>query len=274
MFKSLLQKLDLVKFWKQFKLKQKLGQGGYGKVYLVSRKTDQKMMAVKCLKKTKISHFAQSSSGVAPLEVYCLKTLRHEHIIRAHGFLETKFHWMITMEYISTSMDLFDFVESKHRLCEMLARDIFIQVQSAVTYCFSMGIDHRDIKDENILIDTATNRIKLIDFGAASVCDKDAPYTTGRGTEIFLPAEFFSRGYYYAIEGTMWALGCLVYKMVMGHYPFFNSDEVQILQPRVAKVSPMCRSFIRMSLSKDPTERLQYKNILRHSWFSVDKRHL
>ena len=274
MFKRILECLHLFKFKQFFKIKKKLGQGGFGKVYLVSRKADQKLLAVKRVEKSKVSVLVESTAGILPLELYCLKNLRHDNIVQTHGYLETKFHWNIFMEYLPNTMDLFDFVEEKKRLCESLARDIFIQIHDAVTYCLSLGIDHRDIKDENILIDTTTNKIKLIDFGSASLYDRSTPYTIGRGTEVFLPPEFFYKGYFYPIEGTTWALGCLVYKMVMGYYPFGSSEEVVDCKPRIVKVSPMCRSFLKLCLVRDPLERIEYKYLLKHPWFSLDRTHL
>ena len=274
MFDQFLKLLQLFKFKRFFKIKKRLGQGGFGKVFLVARKADQKLLAVKQVKKSKVSIMVESTSGILPLELYCLKKLRHDNIIQTHGYLETKFHWNIFMEYIPRSMDLFDFVEMKKRLCESLARDIFIQVHDAVSYCLSMGIDHRDIKDENILIDTNTHKIKLIDFGSASLYDRTTPYTIGRGTEVFLPPEFFYRGYFYPIDGTTWALGCLVYKMVMGYYPFGSSEEVIAAQPRIVRVSPWCRSFIKLCLVREPQERIEYRYLLIHPWFALDKTHL
>ena len=263
--------MDLFKFWKHFKVKKTLGEGGFGKVYLAIRRSDQKTLAVKKVKKSRVRSMVESSSGVIPMELYCLQRLRHDHIVEVHGYLETGLHWMIVME--QCPMDLFEYVELRGRLCEAMCRHYYLQVQSAVTYCLSQGVDHRDIKDENILINSVTQTVKLTDFGAASLYHKDMPYTTGQGTEVFFPPEFLRRGYYYPIDGTVWALGCLAYKMVMGHYPFQDSHQIQNQEPRIAKVSPMCRSFIRSSLSKDPSQRLQYREILQHNWFSVDKRH-
>lgn len=271
---KILNTLQTLKFRRFFKIKKTLGQGGFGKVLLVSRKADQKLLAVKRVNKRRVSTLVESSDGVLPLELYCLKKLRHDNIIQPHGYMETKHHWNIFMEYIPDSMDLFDFVELKKRLCEALARDIFIQVHDAVTYCLSLGIDHRDIKDENILINTLTHQVKLIDFGSASIYDKSSPYSIGRGTEIFLPPEFFYRGYFYPIDGTTWALGCLAYKMVMGYYPFGGAEDVIAASPRIAKVSPMCKSFIKLCLVRNPAERMEYRNILKHPWFSINRTHL
>lgn len=60
-----------------------------------------------------------------------------------------------------------------------------MQVVEAVQYCMSMGVLHRDVKDENILIDLKTSQIKLIDFGSGTFL-RDDVYTEYEGTE-FIP---------------------------------------------------------------------------------------
>ena len=67
--------------------------------------------------------------------------------------------------------DLFDYITEKKRLDETEARSIFFQIVEAVIYCESKGIFHRDIKDENILLDTKTGQVKLLDFGSGTVLE-------------------------------------------------------------------------------------------------------
>ena len=272
MFTNLLEYLHLLKFKRLFTVKKKLGEGGFGKVHLCSRKRDNAKVAVKRLRKARVTHLCECSSGVLPLEIYCLSKLQNDHIVTTHGYMETRYHWLIVMDYMEPSMDLFDYVEEKKRLEEPLTRDIFLQLHDAVSYCLARGIDHRDIKDENVLINVSTLQIKLIDFGSASLYDRNVPYTYARGTDIFLPPEFFYRGYYQAVQGTVWALGCLVYKLSVGFYPFLDTEEVRLRNPPLSDVSPLCRNFIKLCLAKTPDERMEYRNLTVHPWFADDKR--
>ena len=59
---------------------------------------------------------------------------------------------------------------------------VLLQVVEAVQYCMSVGVLHRDVKDENILIDLKTSQIKLLDFGSGTFL-KDGVYTESEGTE-------------------------------------------------------------------------------------------
>ena len=64
--------------------------------------------------------------------------------------------------------DLFDYITEKKCLPEHEAREIFRQVVEAAMHCESKGVFHRDIKDENLLLDMKTGQVKLFDFGSGS----------------------------------------------------------------------------------------------------------
>lgn len=82
------------------------------------------------------------------------------------------------------------------------------------------GIFHRDIKDENILVNTQTLEVKVIDFGCATEFETEKTYSTASGTPEFFPPETFTKNQYRAGPATVWALGTLLYVIVMGDIPF------------------------------------------------------
>ena len=84
----------------------------------------------------------------------------------------------------SNVQDLFDFISDNGPLREELARKIFVQLVKTVQQITQAGVIHRDIKDENILIDTQTHQIKLIDFGSGARLH-DEVYTDFDGKLIF-----------------------------------------------------------------------------------------
>ena len=79
------------------------------------------------------------------------------------------------MERPANSRDLFDFISQHRTLGEDTARNLFKQVVDTVIKCYERGVVHRDIKDENLIVNLDTGRLKLIDFGSGSFV-KNEPF--------------------------------------------------------------------------------------------------
>ena len=101
------------------------------------------------------------------------------------------------MERPENSIDLFDYIREKGKINEQEAKIIFQQVLGAVNHIHNSGVVHRDIKDENIVLNRETGAIKIIDFGCGTLL-KAAPYRDFSGTPEFYPPEWFNKRYYYA----------------------------------------------------------------------------
>ena len=125
-----------------------------------------------------------------PLEVALMwKVGGHSSgVIQLIDYFELPDFHLLVMERPGTSAqackDLFDFISDHKRLEEPLARHIFRQVVRTVQECHEAGVIHRDIKDENILIDVKSHQAKLIDFGSGARLH-DETYTDFEGKTIF-----------------------------------------------------------------------------------------
>merc|ERR1712088_633725 len=261
-------------FSKLYKLGGELGKGGFGVVYAAVRRADKLQVAVKEVYKAKI--IKKTSDGKIPLEVALMQQVADvPGVIKILDWFESTESFFIVMEKF-VGQDLFDYISERGPLKEPAARDLFAQVLETVLLCHNRGVLHRDIKDENILIDPRSKQIRLIDFGSGTYLI-DGLFNDFEGTRVYAPSEWLLPRRYSASSLTVWSLGILLHDLVVGDIPFEEDD--QILQglpdwSNETALSPALKDLIQACLDTDPRSRLSLEQLPSHPWLCKGKKSL
>jgi protein-serine/threonine kinase len=173
-----------------FVILEEMGQGAYGQVKLCRSKKSNNKVVIKYVTKRRIlvdTWTRDRKLGTVPLEIHVLDYLRrdgfkHPNIVEMSDFFEDDINYYIEMvPHGLPGMDLFDYIELRVNMDEMECQKIFVQVAEALYHLHTKAkVVHRDIKDENVILDGEGN-IKLIDFGSAAYI-KNGPFDVFVGT--------------------------------------------------------------------------------------------
>ena len=160
---------------------------------------DNLSVVIKEVAKGKVCQFENSK----PLEVNLLQTVSDiPGVVRILDYHVTKESFFIVMEMFD-GKDLFDYISESDPLGESVARMIFGQIVETVLDIQSKGVLHGDIKDENILINSDTLKVKLIDFGSGNWFNSSHIYNNYEGTIVYPPPVWISSRRLYAESLTL-----------------------------------------------------------------------
>ncbi|VDK68349.1 unnamed protein product [Onchocerca ochengi] len=250
---------DYASFKKQYKLGSELGRGGFGTVYSGFRIIDGLPVAVKYVSRNNVTGWKKipSTDKELPMEIVLLMECSNIlGVIQMYDWFERSDGFLIVMERPSPCQDLFDYISEHGALDEKIARIFFKQVVDTVIACVNVNVVHRDIKDENLVMDLKTGRLKLVDFGS--------------GTRVYSPPEWILRSEYDNCKATVWSLGILLYDMVCGDIPFHRDEDIVCRGSLVWRrhISKYCKNLIMECLKYDPGERCDLEYIRHHPWLS------
>lgn len=284
-----------------FTILEDMGQGAYGQVKLARYKYGSgKKVVLKYVTKRRIlvdTWTRDRRLGTVPLEIHVLDYLmrdgfRHPNIVEMEDFFEDETNYYIEMApHGYPGMDLFDYIELRTNMEEDECRSIFVQVARAIHHLHTNAkVVHRDIKDENVILDGEGN-IKLIDFGSAAYI-KSGPFdvfvgTIGMVLLLVIPIlcayqtnlaftdyaapEVLAGKPYGGKEQDVWALGILLYTIVYKENPFYSIDEIMDRDLRVPYViSEESIDLIRHMLDRDVSQRYDIEQVIQHPWCQME----
>ncbi|XP_018795926.1 PREDICTED: uncharacterized protein LOC108973260 isoform X1 [Bactrocera latifrons] len=253
-----------------YELEKTIGKGNFAVVKLASNIVTKSKVAIKIIDKTCLNREYLTKTF---REISILKSLRHPHITRLYEVMQSETMIYLVTEYASNG-EIFDHLAENGPMKELEAARVFTQLVSAVQYCHSMGVVHRDLKAENVLLDKDMN-IKLADFGFSNRYEEGSPLTTWCGSPPYAAPEVFQGLEYDGPKADIWSLGVVLYALVCGALPF-NGDTLLELKGRVVTgkfripyfMSRDCEHLLRNMLVVEPDRRYTLKQIIKHRWLS------
>ncbi|CAL9300693.1 Serine_threonine-protein kinase PknD [Streptomyces sp. enrichment culture] len=248
----------------RYRLEERLGRGGMGVVW---RATDQLLgrgVAVKELPydETLSAAEARRQRDRTLREARAVAQLSHPHIIVVHDVVEHEERPYIVMELIEGG-SLADRLAGSGPVDAAEAARIGIALLGALRAAHASGVLHRDLKPDNVLLETGTDRVVLTDFGIAQV--QGAPTLTENGSFVGSPeytAPERMSGARTGPESDLWSLGALLCAALSGESPFHRDSLGGILHAVVVgDIQPPVQAgpllpVVRGLLERDPDRRL------------------
>ena len=249
----------------RFEIIEELGRGGMGRVYKVRDTQINEDLALKILK----PEIASDSTMIERFrnELKIARKISHKNICRTHDINEDDGKPYITMEYVAGE-DLKSLIKRKERLSKSEALAIAKQVCAGLSEAHELGVVHRDLKPQNIMIDEK-GQAKIMDFGIARSVEAGGMTQTGVmiGTPDYISPEQ-AEGEEADQRSDIFSLGVILYEMVTGSVPFRGDTALSValkhkaqlpLDPRKRnpEISDDLSRLILICMEKDRTRRYQ-----------------
>ena len=268
----------------QYRIIRLLGRGGMGAVYLARDLTLEREVAIK------VVNTASDSSQLYDRfrrEARTAAKLSHPNIVPLHAFGEVEGMPYFVMGYVRGE-SLATRLRRDGRIPEEEARRIIGEIAQALDHAHRLGIVHRDVKPDNVLLDDETGRALLTDFGIARATGTGETLThigSAVGTPHYMsPEQIAGHG---AVDGRsdIYSLGVMAYAMLAGRLPFEGSTAADVLTRHLTQQPPSLRSVatavsdetvhaIERCLAKDPAERWQDARSLAQTVGATEIAHL
>lgn len=260
----------------QFDLLKVLGQGSFGKVFLVRKKTGPdagQLYAMKVLRKASLKVRDRVRTK---MERDILVEVNHPFIVKLHYAFQTEGKLYLILDFLRGG-DVFTRLSKEVLFTEEDVKFYLAELALALDHLHRLGIVYRDLKPENILLDEI-GHIKLTDFGLSkeSVDQEKKAYSFCGTVEYMAPEVVNRRGHSQSAD--WWSYGVLMFEMLTGTLPFQGKDRNEtmnmILKAKLGMpqfLSAEAQSLLRMLFKRNPANRLGsegVEEVKRHAFFS------
>eukprot|EP00944_MAST-04C_sp_MAST-4C-sp1_P000700 g700.t1 len=252
-----------------------LGEGAFGRVSLVKQKNspDGTTYALKAMQKELIVNNNLQEHTLNEKSV--MEMLNHPFLLKLHNSYQDDRYLYLLIE-LCQGGELFAYLRERGNFTEQQAKFYAAGVTLGFQDMHQLNICYRDLKPENLLLDS-NGFLKICDFGLAKVVN-DKTFTLCGTPDYLAPEIITSKGHNKSCD--YWALGILIYEMTVGDVPFYADDPMMIYQLILRhdlqfpyKMSKGCKDIVSKLLNSNPSKRLgnlkgQTKDVIKHKWFA------
>ncbi|XP_056593789.1 ribosomal protein S6 kinase alpha-3 isoform X1 [Triplophysa dalaica] len=263
----------------QFELRKVLGQGSFGKVFLVNKTVGPdagQLYAMKVLKKATLKVRDRVRTK---MERDILVEVNHPFIVKLHYAFQTEGKLYLILDFLRGG-DLFTRLSKEVMFTEEDVKFYLAELALALDHLHGLGIIYRDLKPENILLDEE-GHIKLTDFGLSkeSIDHENKAYSFCGTVEYMAPEVVNRRGHTYSAD--WWSYGVLMFEMLTGTLPFQGKDRKEtmtmILKAKLGMpqfLSADAQSLLRSLFKRNPSNRFGagpdgVEEIKRHPFYAT-----
>ncbi|XP_077980864.1 serine/threonine-protein kinase PLK1-like isoform X2 [Glandiceps talaboti] len=256
---------------KQYARGRLMGKGGFARCYELKESLSNDIYAGKIIPKTRISKPHQRQKLEREIDVH--SQLSHRNIVQFFDYFDDDDHVYIILE-LCNKKSLIHIMKQRKTLTEPEVRFFLLQIIEGVRYLHSENVIHRDLKLGNILLSDSLE-IKLADFGLATRLEFDGDRKrTICGTPNYIAPEVLEKiGHSY--EADIWAIGCIMYTMLVGKPPFEGTTlKETYLKVRTNKYNlpsslhSSAKDLLKQLFTSKPEDRPALEEIMQHEFFT------
>ncbi|XP_049868124.1 cAMP-dependent protein kinase catalytic subunit 3 [Pectinophora gossypiella] len=249
-----------------------IGTGTFGRVCLCRDKAADEYLAMKILSMADVIRLKQVDHVMNEKNI--LAEINHPFIVNLRWWTHDDSCIYMLFDYVCGG-ELFSYLRNAGRFSNSIGNFYASEIVSALEYLHARNIVYRDLKPENLLL-AKDGHLKITDFGFAKKLT-DRTWTLCGTPEYLAPEIIQSKGHNKAVD--WWALGVLIYEMLVGYPPFYDDNPFgiyeKILNGRVEwprHLDPVAKDIIKKLLVQDRTKRLGNmkcgsEDVKRHRWF-------
>mmetsp|Transcript_6078 Transcript_6078/g.18363 ORF Transcript_6078/g.18363 Transcript_6078/m.18363 type:complete len:593 (+) Transcript_6078:278-2056(+) len=259
-----------------FDIIRAVGKGGMGKVFLAVHRRTGERLALKVIDKKSVFNREGHLQHMVDERLLLEMGADHPFVLKLRYAFQTESNFFLATEFCEGG-DLYHLLKRRRKtLSEEAARLISSEVILALESMHKKGCVYRDLKPDNVLLDTE-GHVRLADFGLAKLLKGEADNyertNSFCGTAQYTPPEMIQKKYY-SQSVDLWCLGVFLYEVIEGSTPFYTRERDRMYR-RIEKdqvkfsnrFSETAKDLIIRLLVKNPKERCSLEEVKQHKFF-------